>query len=169
MGHAVGGPVNPGAEPQPAAPPGGPGFWVAAGVGVAIMAFGVRGVLVHAGGTEPPAFAAWLVGADLLHDFVLAPLVCLLAVGVARAMPARVRAPIGSGLIVTAFVLAVGWAPLRGYGRATVPDNPTVQPLNYATGIATVLVVVWCAVAVWTVIELLRARRAPNRGRQPVR
>jgi hypothetical protein len=138
--------------------PGGAGFWVGAAVGLAVMAFGVRGILTHARGTEPPAFAVWFVGADLLHDLVLAPLVCLAAAGVARLLPARVRAPVGSGLIASAFVVAVGWPSLRGYGRATVPDNPTVQPLNYATAIATVLAVVWAIVLVWLVLIALRTR-----------
>jgi hypothetical protein len=123
------------------------------------MGFGVRGVLMHAEGTEPLQFTKWFIGADLLHDFVLAPLVCLAAAAVARVLPARVRAPVGSGLIASAFVLAVGWAPLRGYGRATVPDNPTVQPLNYATGVATVLAVVWAVVGVWLVVSWTQGRR----------
>jgi hypothetical protein len=138
--------------------PHGAGFWVAAVVGLGVIGFGVRGILTHAEGTEPPEFAKWLVGADLLHDFVLAPLVCLAAAAVARLLPARVRAPVGSGLIATAFVLAVGWAPLRGYSRATVPDNPTVQPLNYATAITTVLVVVWAVVGLWIVVAWVRRR-----------
>jgi hypothetical protein len=139
--------------------PQGAGFWVAAVVGLGVIGFGVRGILTHAEGTEPPEFAKWVVGADLLHDFVLAPLVCLVAAAVARFLPARVRAPVGSGLIATAFVVAVGWAPLRGYGRATVPDNPTVQPLDYTTAVATVLAVVWAVVALWLAVAWRRGRR----------
>jgi hypothetical protein len=142
----------------------GAAFWLAAGLGILIMAFGARGILTHARGTEPSAFAVWLVGADLLHDLVVAPLVCLVAAGVARLLPDRVRAPIAAGLVTTAFVVLVGWAPLRGYGRATVPDNPTVQPLNYATGIATVLVVVWSVVLVWLLVSALRAAASQGRG-----
>lgn len=128
---------------------GGATFWAGAVSGIGIMLFGLRGLLENARATEPPASLAWLVGADLVHDLLIAPAACLVGVLLTRALPRPWRAPIRGALFATAIVLAVGWAPLRGYGRATVPDNPTVQPLHYGTAVATVLVVVWLIALAW--------------------
>jgi hypothetical protein len=136
-------------------------FWVGLVVGGAVMAVGVRGVLDHAAGTDPGLLAAWVVGADLVHDLVLAPV----AIGVGWLVGRRVRgtwrAPVQGALVATGVVLLVAWAPWRGYGRDTRPDNPTVAPLDYTTAALTVLAIIWCAAAVWGVV---RSRpRAPTR------
>jgi hypothetical protein len=129
--------------------PSGPGFWIAAALGIGIMAFGGRGILTHARGTHPPAFAAWLVGADVVHDLLLAPAVLLVGALLARTVPHRWWPPVRAGAMATAVVLAVAWAPLRGYGRATAVGNETVQPLDYSTAVLTVLAVVWSGVGLW--------------------
>jgi hypothetical protein len=145
-----------------AAQSGGAGFWCAAAIGIAVMAFGVYGIVTHARGTHPPAFVVWFVGADLVHDLLVAPAVLLVGAIAARAVPARWWPPVRAGLIASAVVLVVGWAPLRGYGRATAAGNGSVQPLDYATAVPTVLAVVWGAVACWL------AWRARRRAHRPV-
>ena len=47
---------------------------------------------------------------------------------------------------------------MRGYGRARTPDNPTVQPLDYATAVMTVVIVIWILAAVWLAVRLVRRR-----------
>lgn len=139
--------------------PNGAGFWVGAVAGIGIMAFGVRGLLQHSGATQPLEFSKWFIGADILHDLVLAPAVALVGVVVARLIPRPWRFPVQAGLFATAIVLAVGWAPLRGYGRATAVGNGTVQPLDYSTAVATVVGVVWMLAIAWlVVIAFTRAR-----------
>jgi hypothetical protein len=120
------------------------------------MAFGVYGIATHARGTHPPAFVVWFVGADLVHDLLVAPAVLLAGAIAARAMPARWWPPVRAGLLASGIVLVVGWAPLRGYGRASAVGNASVQPLDYATAVPTVLAVVWAAVALWLALRALR-------------
>jgi hypothetical protein len=153
----------------------GPAFWIGLAVGAAVIAYGVRGVLADADATRPLSFATWLVGADVVHDALVAPLVALVAWPVVRLGPVRWRAPLLAGLFGSAVVLAIAWAPLRGYGRATVPDNGSVQPLDYTTATATVLAVVWLAVSVWILVRhwsdhaerpRRRPRPAPARDRR---
>ena len=103
----------------------GPAFWTGALIGIAIMLFGLRGMITNARATRPFEFTRWLVGADLVHDLLIAPAVCIVGALVARLLPRPWRGPIRAGLVASAIVLAVGWAPLRGYGRTAVPDNPT--------------------------------------------
>src|SRR5690349_14802580 len=96
-------------------------FWIGLVVGLAVMTYGIRGLLVDAAATRPTKAAEWLVAADLLHDLVLIPIV--LAVGwlTRRLVPEALRWPIRAALIGTALAVAIGWIPLRGYGRLT--DN----------------------------------------------
>jgi hypothetical protein len=153
----------------------GPAFWIGLVVGGAVIAYGVRGVLADAAATHPFSFATWFVGADIVHDAFVAPLAALVAWPVVRFAPLRWRAPLLAGLFGSAVVLAIAWAPLRGYGRATVPDNGSVQPLDYATATATVLGFVWLAVVAWILVRhwsdhaerpRRRSRPAPARDRR---
>ena len=146
----------------------GPGFWVGLVIGGAVMTFGVVGLLDNANAVNPFAFATWFVGADLAHDLLLAPLVCLVGALLVRAVRMPWRVPVQGGLVASAIVLAVAWAPLRGYGRTAVPDNPTVLPLDYSTAVLTVLAAVWAAVATWLALTAwARRRRAPARSAAP--
>ena len=100
------------------------------------------------------------MGADLLHDLVIAPTVGCVGVFLARLLPRPWRYPVQAGVMASAIVLAVGWAPLRGYGHATAIGNPTVQPLDYSTAIAAVVSVVWSLVLCWFAIIAVRHHRA---------
>jgi hypothetical protein len=138
---------------------------------------GVVGGLRAASSTKPLLLAAWLLGGLLAHDALIAPLACLIGIAAARAAPASARVPVQAALFASAIVLAVAYPALRGYGRS--PDNPTVQPLDYATATLTVLAVVWGGAAVWTGLRVLRTRptgialvviaKAPVPGRSKTR
>ena len=131
-------------------------------IGGAVMAFGVRGVLMNARATHPTELVRWVIGADLLHDFLFAPLVIAIGWFVVRVVPRSWRAPVQAGLVASGVVALVGWAAWRGYGRATVPDNPTVQPLDYTTAILTVWAIVWGVVAIWIAVREIRRRSSPD-------
>ncbi len=135
-------------------------FWFGVVVGGALMAFGARGLVLHASAVRPANFATWFVGGDLLHDAVIAPTACVLGAVVGRVVPDILRAPVRAGLFTSAIVVAVAWTPLHGYGRATVPDNATVDPLDYSTAVLTVVAVVWAIVAVWVAAGIARRSRA---------
>jgi hypothetical protein len=136
-------------ETEAETPTGGALFWVGAVVGISIMAFGVKGLLDAAPSTQPNQVGLSLLGLDLLHDAIVAPIVCLVGLLLTRFLPDRLRAPVRAGLFASVMVVLVGWAALRGYGHDQVPDNPTVDPLDYGTAVLTVLAVVWVAVMAW--------------------
>jgi hypothetical protein len=140
----------------------GAAFWVALAIGGAVMAFGVRGVLMDSAGTRPGDLLRWVVGADLVHDFLIAPLVIAVGWVIVRIVPPLWRVPVQAGLAASGVALIVGWAAWRGYGHDTVPDNPTVQPLDYTTAILTVWGVVWSVVAIWIAARVVRVRRRPG-------
>ena len=68
---------------------------VGAILGVPLMAAGVVGVLGDSARVDPWELARWVVGADLAHDLVLAPLVLVLGAVIGRVLPASVRDPVG--------------------------------------------------------------------------
>jgi hypothetical protein len=119
--------------------------------GYAVMIFAVVGLLRAASFPSATQIAIWVVGADVLHDFLLAPTVCLVAFALTRVVPGTWRWPVAAGVIGSAFVLAVAYPALRGFGRDTAPGNPTVLPLDYTTAVLTALAVVWGLAITWGV------------------
>jgi hypothetical protein len=140
-------------------------FWIALTVGSAVMVFGVVGLVSDAGVASGADVARWFVGADLVHDFVLAPLACLIGAAVARLLPRWCRAPVQAALLTSGVLLIVVFPALRGFGRDHVPDNPSVQPLDYTTSTLTALAVVWAGAAVWLTVRLVTSDRGRHRPR----
>ena len=139
----------------------GAAFWSALVLGGGVMAFGIRGVLMDSAGTRPGDLVRWVVGADLAHDLLIAPFVIAIGWVIVRIVPRRWQVPVQAGLAASGVALIVGWAAWRGYGHDTVPDNPTVQPLDYTTAIFTVWGIVWGVVAIWIAARVVRERRRP--------
>jgi hypothetical protein len=134
-------------------------YWVALVIGAAVMAYGAAGLLGDTGLGASVDVGVWLVGADVAHDFVLAPLACLIGAAAARLLPRWCRAPVQAALLTSGVLLIVVFPALRGYGRDQVPDNPSVQPLDYTTATLTALAVVWAAAAAWLLIRLASSGR----------
>lgn len=130
-------------------------FWVGVAAGAALMAWGAFLFAQDTPqGDRRINFAVWVVGSDLVHDALVAPLVCLVGVIVARAAPSWARAPVQAGLIATGTVLLVVWLPWTG--SADGARNPTIQPLDYTTAALSVLAAVWLVAGVWAVSRRLR-------------
>jgi hypothetical protein len=142
-------------------------FWVAVAIGAAVMVYGALGLVSDAGFGASANVAGWLVGADVSNDFVLAPLACLVGAAVARVLPRWSRAPVQAALLTTGVLLIVVFPALRGFGRDQVPDNPSVQPLDYTTSTLTALAAVWAAAAVWLIVRLVTS--GPGRRPPPTR
>ena len=132
----------------------GPLFWVSAAAGWAVIAFGLRGIFQHSIDTRPADLARFVVGGALLHDLVVAPLVILAGVLVARYVRARSRAVVQAALVVSGVVALFSYPLVRAYGLAL--NNPTSLPHNYARNLLVVLGVVW-AVAAIAVARRLRS------------
>ncbi len=134
----------------------GPLFWISAVAGWAVIGFGLRGIFEHSLDTRPANLARFVVGGALLHDLVVAPLVILAGVVVARAVPGRGRAVIQAALAISGIVALFSYPLVRAYGLAA--NNPTSLPHNYARNLLVVLGVVW-AVAAAALVLRLRVKR----------
>jgi len=143
----------------------GPLFWVSAVVGAAGVAWGLRGVFTHSLDTRPANLGKFFLGGVILHDAVFAPLVLAAGIGVAMAVPRRVRAQVQAGLIIIGCVVLFAYPEVRGYGLAS--NNPTSLPYNYAAKTATVVLAVVAAMVVAAIGHLfLRHRTRPDTPRQ---
>ena len=141
--------LEPGRDDQHRA---GPLFWISAAAGWAVIGFGVRGIFQHSLDTRPGNLARFVVGGALLHDLVVAPLVIVAGVLLARAVPGRARALVQAALVVSGVVALFSDPLVRAYGLAA--NNPTSLPHNYAANLLVVLGVVWAAAAAAVVVRL---------------
>ena len=148
------------AETDPSVDRHGPGplFWIAAAAGWAVIGFGLRGILQQSVDTRPPDLARFVVGGALLHDLVVAPLVILAGVVVARVVPGRFRAVVQAALVVSGVVALFSYPLVRAYGLAA--NNPTSLPHDYARNLLVVLGIVWAVAAAAAVVRL---RAQPTR------
>jgi hypothetical protein len=136
--------------------------WAAFAVGYGVIVFGAVGLLRAVPLRAAGQVASWVVAADVLHDFVLAPLVCVIGFVVARFVPPIFRWPVRAGAIGTAFVFLLAYPALRGFGRETAPGNTSVQPLDYPTAVLTAVGIVWGVALIWAVSNWTLQR---SRGR----
>lgn len=129
----------------------GPGRWIGLALGVPFIAWGVRGIVLDSGETHPAELGRWIVGSAVVHDGVLLPVVSMVAVVARRLTPSRAWPAVRWALATTAVVALVAWPFVRGYGRR--PDNPSLLPRSYGTGVVVALAAVWlvaAASAAWT-------------------
>jgi hypothetical protein len=134
--------------------PAGPLFWLSAAVGWAVIAAGLRGIVTNSLDTRPANLARFVVGGALLHDLIVAPVVILLGVVLARTVPPAARAAVQAALAITGIVALFSYPLVRAYGLAA--HNPTSLPHNYGRNLLLVLGLVW-AVAAAAAIRRLRA------------
>jgi len=145
--------------------PSGRAFWVGLVLGTSITAFGVAGLITTTSVANAFDVGTWVVGADLLHDLLLAPVVVLVSLLLTRAIPLPWRAPIRSALVASAIFVFIAYPALNGFGRDTAPGNSSVQPLDYGTALATTLAVVWALAGVWLLAIALRRSRVTTEHR----
>ncbi|MQS11248.1 hypothetical protein F7Q99_02835 [Streptomyces kaniharaensis] len=91
--------------------------------GLALIAYGLSGLLADSYITDPFDVLVWAVGAVLLHDGLWVPLLCLVGASFARGPVLR------GWLVVAAAVTAVGLPAVLRDG--TNHGNSSVLPLPY--------------------------------------
>ncbi len=126
-------------------------------LGVAAMGWGLRGIVVEADRVHPRSFGTWFVGALLVHDAVIAPLVFALAAYVLPRVRPPYRACVQAGLIVSGVLILISIPVVGGYGRRD--DNTSTLPLDYGRNLVLLLVIVWLttfAVVGWRLLHVHR-------------
>src|SRR4051794_12867955 len=119
-------------------------FWVATTAGAVIVAFGIRGLLHDSALTKPNDLGRWLLGAGVIHDALIAP-VLVVAGFLTRRLPASARVPVRLGLAATALLVVVTWPLVHAYGVRAA--NPTVLPHDYGSNVSIAIGAIWITVA----------------------
>ncbi len=130
-------------------------FWVAAAVGLGVIAFALIGLLNDPRAGSLTNWATFLIGGLLLHDGLFAPLVVSLGLVGWFVLPRRLRPAFQATLIVAGSVVLLSIPVIGRWGE--LPGNPTLLPRDYGAGLAVALGVV----AIGGLIAVLRAARRP--------
>ena len=137
--------------------------WFLAVTGLALLGYGAVLAWEFAGSRTVNAVqgAAWFVGGPIVHDGLVAPVVGLVGLGLARVLPRPWHRPVVVGLVLTG-VLTLLSVPLlwRPYGGAT---NPGLHDRDYGTGLAVALGIVWVVVVAAGLAQQHRSRLALGR------
>jgi hypothetical protein len=141
-------------------------FWIATAAGWALIAWGLRGIVLHRIDTRPAQLLRFFATGLAVHDALFAPAVLLGGVVLARTVPKRWRGAVQAALLVAGSAALYAYPLVRGY--AHILRNPTSLPRNYTTGLAIVIAGVALAAVIGRLVGGLTARRTVS-GRFPRR
>jgi hypothetical protein len=134
--------------------------WFLALAGLALLGYGAVLAWEFASSRTVNAVqgGAWFIAGPIIHDGLVAPVVGIVGLGLARILPRPWRAPVAVGLVLTG-VLTLLSVPLlwRPFGTAV---NPGLHDRDYGTGLAIALGVVWICVIVGGLAQQRRSRLA---------
>lgn len=154
--------VDTGVEAVPAAV-----FWPLTLAGLAVLGFGVWGMWVNQGtgllDVRLRPLLTWMIAAVVLHDLVLAPATLAAGRGLRWVRPRVLRAPLQVALAGTVLVTLLAYPLLRGYGARA--GDPSRLPLDYSTGYAALLAVLWTSCAAWAWWRRRAAAAPPSDAR----
>jgi hypothetical protein len=126
-------------------------------VGWALIGVGVWSALQNTADANPGALLKLVVGFDLLHDLVFAPLLVGAAWLIARLLPEPARGPCRVAGALTVLIVLFSRPLVAGYGRR--PTNSSALPHDYGHTVLLLLVAVWTLTLVFIAVRALRRRR----------
>jgi hypothetical protein len=132
--------------------------WMFAVAGVAALAWGGWLAFDFADGRDSIQAVFWFVGGPVVHDALVAPVVGIGGLVLARVLPATWRVPVAVGAVLSG-VLALLSVPVlwRPFGVST---NPGLHDGNYPLRLGIALGVVWLGVLVSGAIAEVARNRA---------
>lgn len=148
-------------DPHRTAPPG-PLAWVFVAVGWAVMAIAVFGLFRDPRLGSPTSWVSWILGAAILHDAVVLPIVLGVGWMLGRALPAAWRTPVRAAIVIGAVISLATFPIVRRYGAR--PDNPSILPLDVGRNLLVLLAVLAIGAIAAGSVNTVRAHRRTQRG-----
>jgi hypothetical protein len=131
--------------------------------GAALACYGIVRILQQPS-SHPVKLAEWLLGALLVHDALLAPVVLLIGATVSRFVPAGPRPYLQGGLIAAGLVSVPGVLLINRQGKVSSPSLALLQQ-NYLANLAILLAGITAISAASYGVAVLRAKRLLRSGR----
>lgn len=125
--------------------------------GIGTVAYGIVGLFGSAHRIALTSAGEWFIGSALVHDAVIAPVVIVTGVILARLLPGGMRPYVQSGLVISGGLLLVATPFLTGRGYQ--PGNPSALALDYGRGTAIAIGCVWAGVIVVAAARTAAGRR----------
>ena len=132
-------------------------FWVGLVIGGAIIAYGIRGAYSEPSVLAPPLLLNYVIRSLLAHDVVVAPVVTIGGLVLARFLPSWLRGPVRGGIAISAIVVLFSYPLLKGFGRR--PGNSSTLPLDYGRNVVIVLAIIWVSAAVMAAVRFRQVHR----------
>lgn len=136
-------------------------------VGVLGIGYGALRILGNPKVSQPLHLAKWLIGAVILHDFILTPVVVGVGFLLTRAVRPRARRYLQGALVSGALVTAIA-IPLI-YRRGTGLPGKTLVQQNYGAHLALLLALIAAVTAAAYGVRVARDRRAQQGSEANVR
>ena len=133
-------------------------FWTSLALGWGVMAYAVVGIRSQADLTNPTELTRWVVGAAVVHDLLVAPMVTIVAIALAWRAPSWWGRPVAFAAAASAIVAVFSIPLVRGFGRRV--NNPSALPRDYAANLAWVLAGIWATTAAVIAYRAIRRRRS---------
>ena len=126
--------------------------------GIALGGFGVFRLLTEISNYNLEVLFCWLVGALVIHDGILSPLVVSVGVALRRFVPDRARRYLQFGLIAGGLVTVIAIPMI--YRRDSQPAVKAILQQNFGANLATLLAIVAGLAIMLYVAQLVRDRQA---------
>ncbi len=127
--------------------------------GVLLGLFGVFRLVTQIGGYDLFVLACWLVGALVIHDGILSPIVVAVGAGLARTVPPRARRFLQGGLLAAALITVVALPMI--YRAHSQPRIKAILEQNFAANLGILALIVLVGSVLLYVVSVLRHRGAP--------
>ncbi|MGI8667686.1 MAG: hypothetical protein ACR2N4_16950 [Jatrophihabitans sp.] len=131
-------------------------------VGVAAIGYGAVRILTDAKDTKPLALIKWLIGALLVHDVLIAPVVIGIGWLLARYVPDRARAFVQAGLVTGGLISAIGVLLIWRQGKTSARSLALLQQ-NYLGNLLLLLAIVAACYLACYLISVSRSNRTNTR------
>lgn len=122
--------------------------------GVAMLGYGIVRIFTDAKDTKPASLLRWLLGALLVHDLLIAPMVLGIGWLLARFCPPRARRYLQAGLICGGLVSSVGVLLIWRQGKAAA--SLALLQQDYRRNLLIVLAIVAVGCLIGYLVERAR-------------
>lgn len=136
----------------------GPVAWLVIALGWSVMVVAVLGAWGDDALRGIGSWVRWIVGAALVHDLLLLPVVLIAGWVLTRLVPRPWRVPLRTALLVGGITALAVWPTARRWGARD--DNPSILPLPVARNLAILVAVLLVAALLAGVV----AARTGNRS-----